>query len=83
MLVAVGNTPTAFLALIAELAAAGLPEFFELELELCPWWRVASTAATTAPAITKIPTGTPNLIHLLLLRDFLGCGGVMYPVDVL
>jgi hypothetical protein len=79
----VGNTPTAFLALIAELAAAGFPEFLELELELCPWWRVASTAATTAPAITKTATGTPNMIHFFLLGDVLGFGGVMYPVDEL
>ena len=35
--VAVGNMPRAFLALIAELAAAGLPEDeLELELELEP-----------------------------------------------
>lgn len=79
-LVAVANIPTAFLALIAELAAAGLPEL-ELELELCPWWRVASTAATTTPAITKTPTGTPNLIHLFFPRDLFGAGGVEYPVD--
>lgn len=72
--VAVGNTPMAFLALMAELAAAGFPEL-ELELELCPWWRVATTAATTAPAITRTPTGTPNLIHLL--RDFFGFAGVI------
>jgi hypothetical protein len=78
-LVAVGNTPTAFLALIAELAAAGLPESLELELELFPWWRVASTAATTTPAITKTATGTPNLIHFFLLVDVLGFAGVMYP----
>jgi hypothetical protein len=32
--VAVGNMPTAFLALMAELAAAGLPEDDGLELEL-------------------------------------------------
>jgi len=70
-LVAVGNIPTAFFALMAELAAAaGLPEDKpELELELC-LWRVARTAAMTAPATTRIPTGTPNLIHLF--SDFLG-----------
>ena len=72
--VAVGNMPASFLALIAELAA-GLPEDDELELELELWWRVARTAPTTAPATTRMPTGTPNLIHLL--RDFLELTGVM------
>ena len=75
------NKPTAFLALIAELAEAGVPELLELELELCPWWRVASTAATTTPAITNTPTGTPNLNHLFL-PDLYGCG-VANPVDEL
>jgi len=68
---------------MAELAAAGLPGLLEPELELFPWWRVASTAATTAPATTKTPTGTPNLIHLFFIGDFLGFGGVMYPEDEL
>lgn len=82
--VAVANKPTAFLALIAELAEAGLPELLELELELCPWWRVASTAATTAPIITNTPTGTPNLNHLFWLTDFFGfVGGVTNPVNEL
>ena len=72
--VAVGNMPTSFLALIAELAAAGLPDD-ELELELELWWRVARTAPTTAPVTTRMPTGTPNLIHLL--RDFFEWVGVM------
>ena len=46
--VPVGYVPKAFLALIAELAAARLPESnLELVPEPCPWWRVASTAATT------------------------------------
>jgi hypothetical protein len=69
--VAVGNIPTASLALMAELAAAGLPD--EVELEWCLW--VATTAAMTVAAITRIPTGTPNLIHLL--KGFFGFWGVM------
>ena len=74
--VAVGNTPTAFLALMAELAAAGFPEDDEPELELePPWWRVPRTAPTTAPATTRMPTGTPNLIHLL--RDLFEFAGAM------
>jgi hypothetical protein len=71
--VAVGNMPTAFLALIAELAAAGLPVSGLLALELCPWWRVPTTAPTTAPATIRTPTGTPNLIHLLI--DFFAFAG--------
>ena len=75
--VAVGYMPTAFLALMAELAEAGLPEELELELEPC-LLRVARTAATTAPAIMRTPTGTPNLNHLLLSNlDFFGFAGVI------
>lgn len=75
--VEVANMPTAFLALTAELAAAGLPED-ELELELELLLRVARTAAITAPAITRTPTGTPNLSHLLVSHlDFLGPGGAI------
>jgi len=71
-LVAVGNMPTAFFALMAELSEAGLPEDeSELELDLC-LWRVARTPAMTAPATMRIPTGTPNLIHLF--SDLLGDG---------
>lgn len=77
--VAVGKMPTAFLALIAELAAAGLP-VFELLALLCPWWRVPSMAPTTAPAMSRTPTGTPNLIHLLVVFRF---AGAMSPVDEL
>lgn len=82
-LVEVGKMPTAFLALMAELAAAGLPED-ELELELEFLLRVARTAAITAPAITRTPTGTPNLNHLLVSHlDFFGAGGAIYPVEEL
>jgi hypothetical protein len=75
--VAVGNMPTAFLALTAELAAAGLsPEELELLLEPeCPWCLVARTVATTSPMVATIPSGTPNLIILLL--GLFGFAGVM------
>jgi hypothetical protein len=76
-LVPVGNMPTAFLALMAELAAAGFPEELELALEGLFLWRVARIAATTAPAITRMPIGTPNLNHLLVARLDLGCAGVI------
>ena len=75
--VAVGNMPTAFLALTAELAAAGLPEVeleLDLELELLWWWD-ATTPAVTAPAMTRMATGIPNLIHLL--TGFFGFAGEM------
>ena len=56
-LVPVGYVPIAFLALIAELAAARLPESnLELVPEPCPWWRVASTAATTGGTRNKDET---------------------------
>lgn len=74
--VAVGNRPISFLALMAELAAAGFPEdALELEELLCPWLRVARTPAKTAPTTTRTPTGAPNLIHLL--RGFLLFGGAI------
>jgi hypothetical protein len=74
--VAVGNMPTAFLALTAELAAAGLPgDKLELELELLLWCRDARTPAATAPATTRTATGIPNLIHGL--RGFFALEGVM------
>ena len=78
-LVEVGNMPTAFLALMAELAAAGLPvPEDELELGLESLLRVARTAAITAPAITRTPTGTPNLNHLLVYHlDFFGAAGAI------
>ena len=68
--------PTAFLALTAELAAAGLPEVeleLDLELELLLWWWDATTPAVTAPAMTRMATGIPNLTHLF--RGFFGFEG--------
>ena len=73
--VPVGYMPIAFLALIVELAAARfLGSDLELVPEPCPWWQVASTAATTgglgmrvrgtvircSTGCTRIPTGAEN-----------------------
>jgi hypothetical protein len=69
-----------FLSWTAELAAAdGLvadvaavvegedPELFALSLW---WWRVPTTPPTTAPTMTRIATGAPNLSHGL--KPFFG-----------
>ena len=74
--VAVGNMPTAFLALTAEPAAAGFPPELELLLRLeCPWDLLATIEATTSPMRVRIPSGTPYLSHLL--RGLFGFAGVM------
>jgi hypothetical protein len=74
--VAVGNMPTAFFALTAELAAAGFPPELELLLWLeCAWDLLATIEATTSPMRVRIPSGTPYLSHLL--RGLFGFAGVM------
>lgn len=88
LLVAVANRPMASLALTAELAAASplaLPDA-PLDEEVAAsvedlLLRLPTTPPTTAPMMTRIRTGTPNLIQLLV--PFLRATGVMKPDDSL
>ena len=75
-LVEVANIPNAFFALTAELAAAGElspedePPEAELLLELFRDAREPRTPPRTAPMMTRIAIGTPNLTHGLRERRF-------------
>lgn len=79
--VAVANRPTSSLTLAAALAAAVLAALL-LPLELDFLLRLPNTPPTTAPTMTRMRTGTPNFIQLLM-RFFLGYGATKPLVESL